>query len=516
MQGAHARLEAYAAKRDFDKTPEPAPDSGAARGARRFVVQKHAARQVHYDFRLEMDGVLASWAVARGPSLDPAQKRLAVRTEDHPISYRDFEGTIPKGSYGAGTVMIWDAGTWEPIGDARQGFEKGDLKFRLHGDRLRGDWVLVRMRRKRGEKRENWLLIKKKDAVANTSIDPVKRWTTSVETGRTIREIGNGKAASAKEDKMPDEGSRRRSARRSEDSTELAGIRLTHPDKVLFPDAGITKQDLAAYYVAVADRLLPHLAKRPISLVRCPEGRNAECFFQKHRTKGMPAALHAVPVKEKSGKSKDYLAVDDVAGLVAGAQFGALEFHMWGARSDRIERPDRLVFDLDPGEEVAFAQVCAAAAELRGIAESAGLAAFALLTGGKGIHVVLPLVRRHNWDAVSSFSRDVAQALAKAEPKRYVAKSSLADRGGRIFIDWMRNQRGSTAIAPYSPRARQGAPVAVPVTWDELPDMAKANCFNMAEAQARATGASDPWEGYFDAAQVLRKAVRQGIAEFVI
>jgi bifunctional non-homologous end joining protein LigD len=189
---------------------------------------------------------------------------------------------------------------------------------------------------------------------------------------------------------------------------------------------------------------------------------------------------------------------------------------MWGARSDRIERPDRLVFDLDPGEEVAFAQVCAAAAELRGIAESAGLAAFALLTGGKGIHVVLPLVRRHNWDAVSSFSRDVAQALAKAEPKRYVAKSSLADRGGRIFIDWMRNQRGSTAIAPYSPRARQGAPVAVPVTWDELPDMAKANCFDMAEAQARATGASDPWEGYFDAAQVLRKAVRQGIAEFVI
>jgi bifunctional non-homologous end joining protein LigD len=273
---------------------------------------------------------------------------------------------------------------------------------------------------------------------------------------------------------------------------ERHGIRLTHPERVLFPEQGLRKQDLADYYAAVADRLLPHLARRPLSLVRCPQGRARQCFFQKHDTGGFPDAMKRVAIEEGSGKTADYFYLDDLAGLLAGVQMGVLEFHGWGCRIDRLEQPDRLVFDLDPDEGLGFAAVRDAAFQLRDELAALGLRTVPMVTGGKGVHVVAPLVRRAGWAEVKALAKGIAGRLAAAEPARFTATMAKAKRQGRIFIDWLRNERGATAIAPYSTRARKGAPVATPVAWDELAGLHSAATFTTAAVIER-IGAADPW-----------------------
>ena len=811
------RLQRYRDKRDFTRTPEPRGGVASAKD-RRYLVQKHAARRLHYDFRLALDGVLLSWAVTRGPSLDPADKRLAVRTEDHPLAYGDFEGIIPSG-YGAGTVLLWDTGNWEPVGDPHDGLVRGALKFHLYGERLRGGFALVRMGHADRGGRENWLLIKERDEYADTA-DPLLRWTHSIATGRDLAAIAAGVPAlapaaqptaasqrtvtgaetagegtvaplafvapqlaslgaappegpdwvhevkfdgyrmqalitggsvrlltrngldwtaryeviasalrglavksaildgeliafdaagrasfSALQHLPPDsaalvyyafdllhldgrdwrdqplherqaalaellsgatpalrvsdpldapaakvletacamglEGivSKRRDApyrsgrgrlwiktkcsgndefviggyRRSRtsgrafasllvgayedgelvyrgrvgtgfDEATLAalgegfrglqrasppfkrlpaevrrdavwleprlvaqiryaertsdgllrqpsflglredkppeevtmppppadegcliqGVRLTHPDKVMYPGQEVTKRDLAAYYQVHAARILPFVRHRPLSLVRCPDGHTGTCFFQKHGGSGLPPQFGHVDIPEKDGKAQPYLVLRDAEGLVAAVQYGTLELHVWGARADRVERPERLVFDLDPAEDVDFATVRESAFEVREVLASAGLTSFALLTGGKGVHVVVPIARRHAWAEVKAFSRGLAEALAAAAPDRYVAQAAKHKRGGRIFIDWLRNERGATAVAPYSTRARPGAPVATPVAWEELRSVDSAAAYTLANIDARlATLPADPWEGY--------AGIRQGI-----
>lgn len=790
-------LDTYRSMRDFDATPEPAGRVRKRNGFS-FVIQKHAARRLHYDFRLELDGVLKSWAVTRGPSLDPAEKRLAVRTEDHPVSYGEFEGVIPSG-YGAGTVMLWDRGRWEPVGDPHEGLRQGKLKFRLHGERLTGGFVLIRLAD--GGKRENWLLIKQRDDDADEEMDPIEEWTTSVASDRdmqtierkgkryrkrkskgklpafvapqlaTLRDeaptgdnwlheikydgyrmqaligggdvrlmtrngkdwtdryaaiadalaelpvgtaIIDGELAAGGQDgrtsfgalqaardakgaglaywafdlllldgddlrKLPlterkarlaelleggngplrysdhvrgggaevharacrmglegiiskkadaayrsgrsrswiktkctgnDEfvigGYRRsdkpgrafasllvgehvdgelvyrgrvgtgydeqtlerlgrllaqrerktspfaelpRSARdrvvwvrpdlvaqvaymektrdgllrhpsflglredkpaqavtmTTTDETTVIGVRLTSPDKVMFPDQGATKREIAEYYARNAERLLQYAGGRPLSLIRCPQGRAKNCFFQKHHNASVPEHLDAVDIAEKDGAIKPYLVINSAEGLVAAAQIGALELHVWGARADRVERPERVVFDLDPGPGVDFADVRGAACEVRDILDAAGLTSFALLTGGKGIHVIVPVERRRGWDDIKAFARGFAKKLAVADPQRYVAVASKAERRGRIYVDWLRNERGATAIAPYSPRARAGAPVAVPVSWDELDKLESAAHFTLANIDKRLR-ATDPWRDYAGVRQSITKA----------
>ncbi len=846
---AKDRLSEYQAKRDFSRTAEPSGTAGRRRsGGFRYLIQRHAATRLHFDFRLEYDGVLLSWAVPNGPSLDPADKRLAVRTEDHPLDYGDFEGTIPKGEYGGGTVMLWDEGTWEPVGEPEAGLEKGDLKFILHGERLHGKWVLVRMRRKPGErsKRENWLLIKERDAYATEETKPItERVLTSVRSGRTMDEIAAGnvewlksgasirkegadpgksrKAATghpprfvapalatlvdappegddwvheikydgyrmiaaigggtvrintrrgldwtekfaplirplidlpvssalldgevavadkdgrtdfgALQDRMAEgkgrgigyylfdllfldgedlrkrpllerkarlaalladqprtgplfysdhlvgngaamlqhvcainlegiiskrgespyrsdrsrdwlkakcgfgqefviigwkpsdvagrpfssillaarEGDRlsyrgrvgsgfgereldelwpelekravksppaddvpadvRRNAhfvkpdlvaeiasrgftgegyvrqgsykglrrdkparqvvdeakrgrpvakeakpmRRPADiiqidsskhdkAIEVEGVRLTHPDKVIFPADGITKRRLAAYYVAVADRILPHVADRPLSLVRCPDGVDGDCFFQKHASPGFPDAFKPIRIKEKEGKGT-YLYIEDIRGLIACAQMGALELHVWGAHNVTLEKPDRIVFDLDPDEDIGFGAVRDAARDMRDRLKAIGLATFPMVTGGKGIHVVAPLTPKYGWEDVKAFCEAIARTMAAEEPKRFLAVASKAKRTGRIFIDYLRNGRGATAICPFSTRARRGAPVAWPVSWAQLARLADARPASVETAAAMLKKQrSDPWKGYFDVEQAL-------------
>lgn len=489
-------LKIYRDKRDVSKTPEPPGASrkkprNAKKGALRFVIQKHEATRLHYDFRLELDGVLKSWAVTKGPSLDPSDKRLAVRTEDHPLEYAEFEGVIPEG-YGAGTVMIWDEGAWVPHEDPHEGLEAGALKFDLKGKRLKGGWALIRMKPGPDEKRENWLLVKERDAAADEETDPLEKWTESVVSGCDLDEL------SAKGDTDMDE----------EDEISIHGVRVTHPDRVMYEDQGATKRDIATYMAEMAEHLLPHLEQRPVSLVRCPSGASSQCFFQKHFTDSTPDVIGKTQIEEKDGNPASYLLFDTSEALITAAQIGALELHIWAARTDRLERPDRLVFDLDPDEGLSFDDVKASALEVRDRLEDAGLESFALLTGGKGIHVVAPLERRQGWDDLKAAARGLARQMSQDAPERYVAEASKAKRRGRIFIDWLRNERGATAICPFSLRARPGAPVATPVAWEELDGVGAANAYTIGTIRQRlAQLKRDPWEGY----DSLRQSITQDV-----
>jgi bifunctional non-homologous end joining protein LigD len=802
-------LARYNAKRDFTRTREP-KGKVAKTGGNSFVVQKHAATRLHWDFRLEIDGVLKSWAVTKGPSLDPADKRLAVRTEDHPLDYGGFEGNIPKGEYGGGSVMLWDRGTWESIpGKSADDLKDGHLHFILHGERMKGEWLLVRMKGQPGEKRENWLLRKIEDRYAGADEDLVERALTSVLTDRSMAEIAadtggtqslqgaKGKAFADKMQAAKSHNARVKTKARTADAAlprfvkpqlatlvddvptgngwlheikydgyramitvkgetvklftrngldwtdkfgplaaaiaaldlppalidgeivafgkdgnpsfsalqsvlkrghgaqradtpfhlfafdllaldgidlkplttverkerleallseaeppihvadhligvgeklfsslcdagqegiiskridapyrsdrtrnwvkvkctrrqefviigwtksrakgrafsslllaqheggeliykgkvgtgfdtkimaELAGrmaplatdtapaevpraeahsvqwikpqlvaevafaeftgdgrvrhgsflglradkparsvkperaapapppqshIKISSRERVIFPDSGQTKGDLADYYARIAPLMLPFAANRPISLVRCPQGRGKKCFFQKHDSGAFGGHIRQVPIREKGGGSEDYIYVDDADGLLACVQMGTIEFHGWASRADAVEKPDRMIFDLDPDEGMDFAMVRQAAYDIRDHLSDIGLISFAMLSGGKGVHVVVPLTPGHDWGTHKDFASRFAQALSVAEPDRFVATMSKAKRKDRIFIDWLRNQRGSTAILPYSARARPGAPVAVPIDWDELTDMKDAHPFGI-------------------------------------
>ncbi|MDQ4061473.1 MAG: non-homologous end-joining DNA ligase [Pseudomonadota bacterium] len=285
----------------------------------------------------------------------------------------------------------------------------------------------------------------------------------------------------------------------------LAGIRLTHPDRVLFAEQGLTKRALADYWLAVTPRMLPHAARRSLTLIRCPKGAGDACFVQQHAVRGTPAAFRPLEIREKQGDVEPHLFVEDHAGLVAGAQIGVLEFHIWGSRVDELERPDRLVLDLDPAEDVSFAEVRRAAADLRKGLLDLGIDSFALVTGGKGVHVVAPLAPTRDWGAVKPFARAFAERAAAAEPQRFTTALAKSERTGRIFIDYLRNERGGTAIAPYSTRAKPGAPVATPVTWDELARLDRANGFAPEAVAARMQG-PDPWDGYEAARRPLPDA----------
>lgn len=295
-------------------------------------------------------------------------------------------------------------------------------------------------------------------------------------------------------------------------AAELLGVRLTHPERIVFTEQGVTKGDLAGYYDAVAERMLPHIVDRPLSLLRCPQGGASSCFFQKHDSGGFPEAMDSVRVAEKDGDEQPYFVVHDVAGVIAGTQMNVLEWHAWGAPIADVERPDRLVFDLDPDTGLAFGDVREAATEVRELLRELGLESVPMVSGGKGIHVIVPLAGDVEWPAAKDFAHRVALRLAERDPKRYVATMSKAARVGRIFVDYLRNERGATAIVPWSTRAREGAPVAVPVSWRALEDIRAANAFGIDGAIEQAAG-KDPWPDFFTRRQRLRPAISQLGAE---
>ena len=887
------KLAKYQKMRDFERTAEPSGRSAA--GVRKadaelsYVIQKHAASHLHYDFRLELDGVLLSWAVPKGPSLDPGVKRLAMEVEPHPLDYARFEGTIPKGEYGGGTVMVWDRGRWLPEGDPHEAVASGRLSFKLDGAKLHGSWHLVRAGGSkvagRGKEGRSWLLFKGRDEYAKSgAAADLPDEQASVLSGRSLEEIAEGRApkrgserarksrknqlegvekqtvwhsnrgevpepppkkssrstsskstknqnkvkaskpsrrdleslagASAEKlsatvepelatlvDQAPEgdewiheikldgyrmlarledgevrlftrngkdwtakmpavaaalgelsverawidgelvvlnergisdfqtlqntlgegasaltyyafdllhldgfdltavpllerkkllskvlatlpetaattvrlsehvagngpaffakaaevglegiiskrarstyqpgrgndwlkvksvseqefvivgftdpRGSRghfgalllatreqkklvysgrvgagfsarslkelaarlapllRKSAAlddpprgadargvhwvepklvaevaftgftedgllrhptfrglredkpaqavklerprkvpekkpesRSKQRTGLA-ISISNPDKLLYPEAGIKKRELFDYYSMVAERMLPHVAGRPLVLVRCPNGHAAHCFFQKHPGKGTPAALHSVEIVESDGPA-EYSVLDDLDGLHSLAQLGALEIHTWGSRADDPEHPDLLVFDLDPDPAVGWQAVVACANRLRTLFESVKLESFVKSTGGKGLHVCVPIEPDFDWDVIKDFCQRVAEELVRESPDKYVATVSKAKRRGKIFIDYLRNGRGATFVAPYSTRARPNAPIAVPLEWDELEKLSKPDYYTLRNIEQRlATSKHDPFARMANLRQRLRPA----------
>lgn len=282
--------------------------------------------------------------------------------------------------------------------------------------------------------------------------------------------------------------------------TEVEGVRLTSPDKILYPEQGITKGELAEYYLAIAPRMLPHVTRRPVTMVRCPVGHEKKCFYQRHAGSGVLAQLREVTVP---GFEEPYLYIEDAAGLVAMVQMGTLEIHPWGVTLDVLDRPDRVIFDLDPDESLTFADVIAAAREVRQRLADLGLVSFVKTTGGKGLHVVLPIEPVTPWPEVKRFAKDLSAGMAADAPTRFLTKMSKAERAGRIFIDYLRNDPTSTAVAPYSTRSRPGAPVAMPVKWDELGPGLDPKAFTIKTAPERVGKLHDPWAGIGEVRQRL-------------
>jgi bifunctional non-homologous end joining protein LigD len=838
-------LETYQAKRDFKITSEPRGRKGRATG-NSFVVQKHDATRLHYDFRLEMDGVLKSWAVTKGPSLNPEDKRLAVHVEDHPLSYGDFEGIIPKGQYGGGTVIVWDRGSWTPLGDPRKAYRKGHMEFELDGEKLKGRWHLVRMHGKPGEKRENWLLIKGDDEEARREgeADILEERPESAKTGRQLEEVAKnpnatwhsrpegGKAVAAKakaparkakssapqeqdwpkgakkadmpdfiemalaklkpkppagegwiheikfdgyrlqvkiengrvtmltrggldwtekfgkdlvdafaslpvetavidgelvverdngasdfsslqhdlsegrydrfvfyafdllhldgyslldvsllerkrllETVVPKDSSKLRYSThfnengglvldhacrlslegvvsKQRDSKYISGrngewikskcsqrqefviggyvpstamknaigslamgyyedgalkhvgrvgtgftvataqmlyerlsamemkqnsfddtltaeerrglhyvkpqlvaevefrawsadgnlrhaafrglredkpakdvvremektttknlpklaVPLTHPDRIYWPDEGVTKEGLANYYAQVWHLMAPYVVNRPLALLRLPDGISGhQRFFQKHAWKGMNDHIEEITDPKDKGGEK-LLRITDFDGLVALVQSAVLEIHPWGTTTDNWEKPDMITMDLDPAEDVPWENVIAAAYELKVRIEGEGLAAFVKTSGGKGLHVVTPLEPKAGWADVKGFAKWLADSMSQDDPERYLATATKAKRSGKIFIDYLRNGRGNTAVAAYSARARPGAAVSMPLEWSELTTEIGPAYFTVDNTPARLDALSkDPWDGFFAAAKPLQKRKR--------
>ncbi len=811
-----AKLSEYKGKRNFERTFEPEGNMEESGEGLRFVVQHHMARSDHYDLRLEWGGVLLSWAVPKGPSYDTHDKRLAVQVEDHPLEYRNFEGTIPKGEYGGGVVMLWDEGFWEPNGNVEEGLSKGELKFVLKGIRLKGKWTLVRWKAKSNEKVDNWLLLKEKDEYVKTT-DGISEFTTSIRTGRTMTEIeegkgekftrnpfnradvqlaklvntvpdggdwlyelkydgyrilafvegnsvklmtrngndyiqhfhdiastlidwaagrsmvldgemavtdalgktnfhalqnymnnpkaknltyivfdllaldgvdlrghplidrkemletlmkdapqnlyysryvrGNGKESfvaacetnmegivgkkadsiysgtrngdwiklkcdkrqefviggyslsdkktsgvsslllglyesdelvyvgragtgisetdmkvlekefvnlkrmdapfklapipkskekitwlepelvveikfaewtkdnllrqasfkglridkdprSIKKEKPEDETQFNQSTREVDksmvvnaNSIMIEGIKITNPDKVIFDDPKITKADVVRYYSKVSERMLPYMSHRILSIVRCPKGISQSCFYKKHPGPTGKGII-TLPITNSDGETEDYFYIENAPGLISEAQMGTLEFHTWGSRVERLEEPDMMVFDLDPDEGMDLSRVRQGVKDIKSILTELSLNSYLKTSGGKGYHVVVPLKPTATWNSFHDFARQVAEVMEQKWPDRYTSNVRKVNRAGKIFIDWIRNGRGATSIAPYSLRARKGAKVSMPISWDEL-DTVAPDGITMADALLRIAG-DDPWEDFFQNNQMLK------------
>ena len=510
----HELLEPYRRKRDFGRTPEPAgqsadtparstgagaPSSGA--GERRFVVQRHRVRRLHYDFRLEMDGVLASWAVPKGPTLDPDVRRLAVHVEDHPMDYELFEGVIPAGEYGGGDVIVWDRGWWRPSGtaDPAEAVRRGELHLDLVGERLRGRFVLVRTGEassgaSSGESsaKEQWLLLHKRDPHAVPGWD-AEDHPTSVLSGRTNDEV---KAAPdrlwrsdlpAAEASVPVDGVELEGP--SED--ELAALadlgrqgtwkvhgrklKVTNLDKVLFPpregEEPVTKRELLAYTARIAPVLVPYLRGRALNMHRYPDGAGTQGFWHKEVPSHAPDWVtrwhHA---DADPDETQFYVVVDEPATLVWVAGFGALEWHPWTSPTEAPDRPSYVVFDIDPGERTAWDEVVELARLHRTAFEHLGLRAYPKLTGKRGIQVWVPIARGPSFDETREWAERVSRTVGAIHPELVSWKWQKQERRGLARLDYTQNAVNKTLVAPYSPRAAAGAPVSAPITWEELDD----------------------------------------------
>lgn len=450
-------LETYQKMRDFRRTPEPRGKVSKA-NRKRFVVQEHHASKLHFDFRLEMGGVLKSWSVPRGPSLDPAEKRLAVETEDHPVEYLKFEGRIPEGEYGAGEHMRWDGGTYEAVGDesALEQYEAGRLDFELKGEHLRGAFTLVRMNGREGQ----WLLLKRTDEFAERGW--ALKLRAPVDGKETIEGKAKGKGQEAK-GKSDDES--------VVDKNRGEGVPFTHLERVYWPEEGYTKGDLVRYYQEISRYILPYLEDRALIMRRYPSGINGQSFHQHDIHQEVPDFMRtaALEVEDGGAHTVDYVVGSNEATLLYMANLGVIEQHPWHSRVGDLEHPDWFVFDLDPSEGVEFGTICDVALTTREVLARVGLESYAKTSGSRGIHVYVPVKPAYEYEQIAELAERVATAVAREQSEVATVERSKRKRGARmIYVDHMQNARGKSVVAPYSVRPKQGATVSAPLEWKEV------------------------------------------------
>jgi bifunctional non-homologous end joining protein LigD len=486
-----AGLSRYRDKRDFERTPEPAGagETAVSTGAARFVVQRHRARRLHYDFRLEIDGVLVSWAVPKGLTLDPGVRHLAVHVEDHPIEYLDFEGVIPSGGYGAGDVIVWDRGTFELHGattDARAAVEAGELHLELHGSKLHGHFMLIRTRERDGK--ADWLVFHKRD---DTGIDG---WDPEDHPRSVISDRTNDEVAAAPTSTWTAGGERRLDVPVPEfaapTADELAALdalgtrgtwtfqgrdlALTNLDKVLFPprdDEPVTKRDLVRYAARIAPTMLPYLLDRPLNLNRFPDGVGRAGFWQKQAPDHAPEWIPRwVNEDADAGESTEYLVADSPPVLVWLANHAAIELHPWTSRTDDVDRPTYALVDIDPGPGTSWSEVVRLAQLHETALDHLGLRGYPKVTGQRGIQVWIPIVPGPSFAETRAWVETLSRTIGRVVPDVVSWSWEKSDREGRARLDYTQNAINKTLVAPYSARPAPGAPVSVPIGWDELDD----------------------------------------------
>jgi bifunctional non-homologous end joining protein LigD len=490
------RLTPYRRKRDFAQTPEPSgePAGKPDAGGRRFVVQRHRARRLHYDFRLEIDGVLVSWAVPKGPTLDPDVRRAAFHVEDHPLEYFDFEGVIPAGQYGGGDVIVWDAGTWQPgkAADPAAAIAQGELHVDLQGEKLRGRFVLVRTKGG-GRGREDWLLLHKRDEFAVAGWD-AEDHPRSVLSGRTNDEVKADPDRLWRSDQPLDRASVTLKPKPVGDD-ELAELdalgesglwrvfgrelRVTNLDKVLFParpgEEPVTKRELLHYTAQIAPAAVPYLTGRALNLHRFPNGAQTKGFWHKQLPDHAPKWLARwVDPEAGRGETNTYLVVDEPAALVWAANYGGLEWHAWTSEIAQPHRPTYALIDLDPGERTGWDDLLVLARLHRTAFEHLGITARAKVTGRRGIQIWVPIEPGPGFDQTRAWVQRLSKTVGAVVPELVSWKWQKSDRSGLARLDYTQNAINKTLVAPYSPRPAAGAPVSAPIDWDELDDPALA------------------------------------------
>ena len=491
-------LETYWQKRDFSKTPEP-KGKISRKGKNRFVCQEHHASSLHFDFRLEIGGVLKSWSIRKGPSLNPQIRRLAVPTEDHPVEYIEFEGTIPEGNYGAGEHMVWDVGTFKLLEDGEDAaaaeaaavaqFEKGKLKFELYGEKLKGAFSFFRL----GASRDQWLLVKSKDSHADenwklellkpdaagskfieeTEKKPRRRSFKPAPKRRENEEVVKIPAKAEKGEKPATIAALLKTKNPKGDQRVKIGeyvLDLTNLDKLYWKEEGYTKGDLIRYYYQISEYILPYLKNRPLIMKRYPNGADGHGFHQ-HDVDEVPEFVRTIAlVAEDEGEhTVDYIVGENLQTNLYMANLGAIERHPWHAKIEKLDFPDWFVFDLDPGEEVEFETICDVALSTREIIKNLGLASYAKTSGSRGIHVYVPIKAEYSFDQIADLTERIAKKIARENPQTATAeRSKQKRRKTQIYIDFLQNAYGKSVVAPYSVRPKAGATVSAPLEWAEI------------------------------------------------